>query len=79
MTAITSFDLFNTTGYINEFNLKTLKITADGNDVVDLDFNETTAEEWMADDAWAFQCVDADGNVKEEECSSHSLYSVTTV
>ena len=79
MTAITSFDLFNTSGYINEFNFKTLKITADGNDVVDLDFNETTAEEWMADDAWAFQCVDADGNVKEEECSSHSLYSVTTV
>lgn len=79
VTAITSFDLFNTSGYINEFNFKTLKITADGNDVVDLDFNETTAEEWMADDAWAFQCVDADGNVKEEECSSHSLYSVTTV
>lgn len=79
VTAVTSFDLFNTSGYINEFNFKTLKVTADGSDVIDLDFNEMTAEEWMADDTWAFQCVDADGNVKTEECASHDLYSVTTV
>ena len=79
VTAFSSFDLFNTSGYINEFDFKTLQVNADGNSVIDLDFNEMTAEDWMADNTWAFQCVDSDGKVKDEECASHGLYSVTTV
>lgn len=79
VTAISSFDLFNTTGYINEFDFKSLKVSTDNTAAIDLDFTQTTADEWKAMDGWEFQCIDADGNVKDEQCASHNLYSITTV
>lgn len=77
--SLTSFDLFNTAGYINEFDFKSLQVSEDGGNTIDLDFFNTTADEWQAMDGWSFHCVDASGNLKDEPCSSHSKYSITTV
>ena len=77
---IQSFDIFTDGAQaISEFHFKTLNVTADGNDVIDLDFNETTAEEWTDAAGWKIQCVDSKGEVKENTCSAHDKYAVTTI